>query len=159
MRRLRERKYDVIIGDGRNVECKILTEKELAALPWRYFKLIVCMVSARMVVTSSSGKRIEYLGRWPRMGRVTLELLQCLLLESCTYVTPAELAQMTGNHNLQRNECVAARIMALRKALHDANETYIQTRKTPGHYAIRWTGKPFIWIAAVRSGVAGTQDS
>ena len=146
MTRPRERKYDVMIGEGKNVESKIMTSEELRLLAWNRFKVIICIVTARMVVTSSSGERIVYEDRWPRMGRVSLRLLEALLLNSGEYLTPVDLAEITGNDNLRENGTVAARILAIRKTLWDRNETYIQTQKTPGHYAARWTGKPFIWV-------------
>ena len=80
------------------------------------------------------------------MGETTLAILETLLLNSGEYLSPEELAELTGNPNLKRNSALAARILAIRKTLHDDNETYIQTQKTPGHYAVRWTGRPWIWI-------------
>lgn len=92
------------------------------------------------------------------MGRVTLKILEALLLNGGEYLTPADLAEITGNDNLRENSNVAARIMAIRRTLNDDNETYVQTQKTPGHYAVRWTGRPFIWIERAPNDLADTQD-
>lgn len=158
MRRLPQRKYYVTRGVGNKVASETMTKEQLEAIEGSQFELILCMVTARMVVTSSSGKRIEYFRQWPRMGRVSLQLIEAILLNSGEYLTPADLAEITGNDNLRENSNVAARIMAIRRTLHDDNETYVQTRKTPKHYAVRWSGRPFIWIERAPNDLADTQD-
>jgi len=150
VRRPQERKYLIIRGVGNKVVEETVSAGDLAQIVKKEYDLVICKATGTMVVTSPSGKRITYEGKWPRMGETSLDVLEALLINGNEYLKPSELADLTGNRNLKRNSALAARILAIRKTLHDKTEKYIQTQKTPGHYAVRWTGRPWIWIERMR---------
>ena len=93
-----------------------------------------------------SGSWIDHCPRWPRMGRVTLDLLLALQLNPGLFLTPSALRELTGHESLFGAWNLAGRVRALRMTLHDRRGRFIVTRRNGG-YAVQWESKRgFCWI-------------
>jgi len=151
------RKYCVLKGVGHDVTEETLNADQLAAIDRDEFDLVISKITAEMIVRLPSGKRVKYTGRWPRMGPSSSALLEALLLNTTEFVSPKELAELCANTNMMENTALAARILSLRKTLGDCGEHFIETQKTPGHYAVRWTGRPWLMIERAPADARVTQ--
>jgi len=103
-----------------------------------------------------SGERIEHRGRWPGMGSVMLAVLQALIVNSGDFLTPAEIAVITGISSLRENNNLSARVAKLRRFFRDTNQRFIETRDS-GSYAIRLPQcRTFLWLERIPATAASS---
>ena len=146
-----QKKYDVMTYDGHEVIAKTMQAREVKALKPKSFDHYVSTCTGDLGFMASSGKWVEYHNKWPGLGPVGLAILQALQLNAGDYLTPAELAELTGYDSLRSNEVLAARIHAIRKLHRDKGERFIETR-TSGGYAVRWPKeRTWLWINRIVS--------
>jgi len=141
-----QKRYQMTRYDGREMTTKTVTAKDLKALKVQSFDHYISPPSGVLGFRNSSGQWVEHKKRWPGLGPVGLDILRALQLNPGDFLTPPELAELTGHQSLRRNEALAARVHAIRDAHEDKIERFVETR-TSGGYAIMWPkDRTWLWI-------------
>ena len=140
------RKYDVTQYDGREVTVTRMTAAEVRGLKPQTFDHFISTRDAIMAFRTASGKWIEWRNEWPGVGPVGLAILRSLQMNPGDFLTPEDIAELTGVNSLKRNEVLAARVCRLREAHADKSQRFIETRTASG-YAIRWPReRTWLWV-------------
>jgi hypothetical protein len=147
------RRYDVMQYDGREVTVTRMTPAEVRGLKPQAFDHFISTCDAILAFRTATGKWIECRNEWPGVGPVGLAILRSLQMTPGDFLTPKDIAELTGYRSLERNEVLAARVCALRNAHGDKAQRFIETR-TAGGYAIRWP-RERTWLWIDRAPVAG----
>jgi DNA-binding winged helix-turn-helix (wHTH) protein len=157
-RRKKRRRYEVGTYDLKEVEFQVLAAEEHAAIDLTSRDFAYSTVDGTVGFRTREGKWIEHEHRWPGVGEVGLKLLQALLLNAGDYLGPKQLAALTGVRTLRENGNVAARVSALRKALGNSGEWFIETRRIGG-YAVRWNPeRTWIWVEGLPADDEDSRD-
>jgi len=148
MRRITIR-YDVSQYDGNEVLAKTLTVEEKRKLKPKQFDCFMSLSDGVLGFRAKDRKWREYHGRWPRIGPVSLKILQAVMLNPGDFLSPVQILDLTGYESLLDGGVLAARIHGLRKTFLDTTEYFIQTRKSAG-YALRWSkSRTWLWVERI----------
>ena len=146
MKAATQKRYEVNRYDGNEIVTETVTTDCLRTLKPKSSDHYVSTCTGAFCFRTASGKWVEYHNKWPGLGPVGLVILQALQLNPGDYLTPAELAELTGYDSLRGNEVLAARIHAIRKLHRDKSERFIETRRSGG-YAVRWPKeRTWLWV-------------
>ncbi len=145
-----EKKYDVTRYDGREVIARAATAKQARLYKPQAYDYYISTCWGVLGYRAAGGRWVEHQDGWEGIGPVTLPLVRAIQLNPGDYLTPEEIAQITGIGSLVRNGVLIARVYAFRRA-HEGNpDRFIQTRAS-GDYAIRWPKeRTWLWIDRVR---------
>jgi hypothetical protein len=140
------RKYDVTQYDGREVTVTRMTAAEVQKIKPQAFDYFISTRDAILAFRTAAGKWIEYRNKWPGVGPVGLAILRSLQMNFGDFLTPEDIAELTGINSLKRNEVLAARSCRLRKTHADKSQRFIETR-TADRFAIRWPReRTWLWV-------------
>lgn len=146
-----EPRYEVTQYDGKEVIARTMTQEEAEAIDPKAFDHFMSTASGVMGFRASDGQWVDYDKKWPRMGRVTTDLLRALQLNPGVFLTPAELEKLTGHTSLGENSALAARVHSLRETHHDKEQRFIETNTQNG-YRLRWPKeRTWLWIDRIPS--------
>ena len=138
-----QKKYEVTIYDGREVVAKTMMASQVKTLKPESFDHFMSTCNGVLGYRAADGQWVEHRNTWPGMGPVGLAVLQALQLNPGDYLTPGDIAGLTGYESLRHNDVLAARVCAIRNA-HSKNRMLVETRGSCG-YALRWP-KQRIWL-------------
>jgi hypothetical protein len=141
-----DRRYESNSYDGRDFKTDTVSAESVASVSGPEFDHFMSSCNGVLGFRTSNGKCVEYREKWPRMGRITLDVLKILQLNPGDFLTPEDIAALTGHLSLRANETLAARVCAIRKTHQDESERFIETRKGGG-YGLRWPkDRTWLWI-------------
>ncbi len=154
-----QKRYEVTRYHGNEIVTETVTTDCMRTLKPKSSDHYVSTCTGDFGFRTASGKWVEYHNKWPGLGPVGLAILQALQLNPGDYLTPTELAELTGYGSLRRNEVLAARIHAIRKLHRDKGERFIETRQSGG-YAVRWPGeRTWLWVDRIVSAERDGSDN
>lgn len=146
------KRYEITTNTG----TKSITAKEREQIDTKKPDLFISSPDGMLAFRRESGEWVEHHGKWPGMGRVMLAVLQALMLNSGDFLTPADIASITGVSSLRENNNLSARVAALRRFFKDKDQRFIETRDS-GSYAIRLPQcRTFLWVERVPAAAAGS---
>ena len=141
--------YDKTCYDGHEVTVERISAEELRGIRLKDFDFFMTKVDAVLAFLTESDEWVEYVKTWPRLGPVTLSVLNALQLNPGEFLTPGQIGRIAGYASLGTVETLVARVHAMRKTLMDSNGWFVET-KTSGGYGVRWVGgRTWIWIERV----------
>ena len=139
-------KYDVTEYDGHEVTTRVVTADELAQLAPQSFDHYMSTCSATLGFRTCDGRWRKCIKTWPRMGPTSTAILRALQLNPGDFLTPRDVAVITGHDPLRNGQALQARICAIRKTHEDPGDWFIETRTCDG-YAVRWLPKrTWLWV-------------
>ena len=145
-----QKKYEVTTYDGHEVAAKTMIASQVMTLKPKSFDHFISTCDGVLGYRATDGQWVEHRKTWPGMGPVGLAVLQALQLNPGDYLTPKEIAKLTGYESLKHNDVLAARVCAIRNA-HSDNRILVETRGSGG-YAIRWPKeRTWLWISRIVS--------
>jgi hypothetical protein len=145
------RQYQVTRNNGAEVTTVPVIAGEVEAIRPQDFDFYMSKPDATLGFQDHKGKWHEWSSSWPRLGPVCLDILEALQLNAGDYLTPTDLAEITGYESLRENGNLAARVCAIRHTLGNSGSRFIETR-TAGGYAIRWPkNRTFVVVERVPS--------
>lgn len=146
-----EKKYEVMQYDRHEVTARSVTADELLSIEPRKFNHYISTRDRIYGFRSRSGKWIKHRKRWPRMGPISKAILRALQLNPGEFLSPDEIAELTGRISLREHDVLTARIYAIRKAHDDSGDWFIETTTDDG-YAVRWREeRTWLWIDRIPS--------
>ena len=147
IQRKNQHSYEITEYDGHETTMRIISADELTQLAPQTFDLYMCTCSATLAFRTHCGEWREHVKEWPRMGKVATAILRALLLNAGDFLTPRDIATITGYASLRNPQALQARICAIRKTLDDDQRgRIIETRKSDS-YAVRWAReRTWLWV-------------
>ena len=141
-----QHRYEIREYDGHEMTARTVTADELAQLTPQSFDHYISTCSGILAFRACSGQWKQHVKKWPRMGKVSTAILRALQLNAGDFLTPREIAVITGYDSLRIGQTLQARICAIRKALEDCKDWFIETRTSDG-YAVRWSAeRTWLWV-------------
>ena len=157
-----EPKFEIRRYDGKEVSVQTVTREEARAINPQsadhYFDLVHDVLAFR----TATGEWVEH--DWKLIGDVCLDILRALQLNAGEYLTPSDLAQLTGHgslHNSNKNNNVSARLSALRRAHGENHKSphFFRTRRGGG-MAVAWAGeRTWMWLERITPEDAGAASN
>ena len=141
-----EKRYDKTCYDAHEVTVETISAEERQEIKPLGFDFYMSKADGVLLFRTETGKWIEYVTSWPRLGPVTLAALNALQLNPGEFLTPEQIGRISGYTSLGRVGPLVARVHAMRKTLKDRDGWFIET-KTSGGYGVRWVKeRTWIWI-------------
>jgi hypothetical protein len=137
---------------GRGYEERVIDAAELRQLDLESFDFAYVLVQGYYAYRGESGERQKKPLDGAGLGESTFSILRALQLNPGEFLTPRDIAELVGNHELyEEPNLLAAAIRRIRAALGESGERqrFVITRRNGG-YALMWPENlSWIWIERV----------
>jgi len=147
-----EPRYQVTIYDGNPIVTKTTTRGQAMAINRQSVDHFLSTSFGVWAFRTAQDEWIEHPDAdWPGFGGVCIKIVQALQLNPGEFLSPSEIAELTGFHTLRNPNALAARLMAIREA---HRESFPQPRfflsRRAGGYGIAWNPQcSWIWIERI----------
>ncbi len=145
-------RYEALIYDGQTTTSRTLTREQVMAIDRQSVDYFLSSAFGIWAFRTTDGEWIEHCGGdWPRFGEVCIRVVQAIQLNPGEFLTPVEVADLTGRPKLRDNNALSARLMAIRRAHKESYEKphFFLTRKAGG-FAIAWNHQcSWMWVERI----------
>jgi hypothetical protein len=109
-------RYEVTIYDGKDIAMKTMTREQVMAINPQSADYFLSIAFGVLAFRTAGDEWIQFDNSdWPGLGDVCIRIIQALQLNPGEFLTPDEIAELTGCHTLRNNNALSARLKA-RKA-------------------------------------------
>jgi hypothetical protein len=144
--------YEVLVYDGQTANMSTLTREQAMAIDPQSSDYFRSSAFGIIGFRTAEGEWIEYRdGSCPGLGDVCLRIIQALQLCAGEFLTPAEIAELTGRDSLRENNVLSARLMAIRKGHKESNaKPHFFLSRRAGGFAVAWNPQySWTWIERI----------
>jgi len=146
-----ERRYEITTCRMAVVSCETVETSDIESVQVDEFDMAIVPCLGLFGIRHSNGRWEDRRREWRGIGPVGLAIIRAVQLNAGEFLTPPDLAEITGFFSLRGNEVLATSIYRLRRALDSKPEHFVETRRAGG-YAIRWPpSRSWIWIDRIHS--------
>ena len=133
-------RYEVTFYDGQAIATRTMTREQVLAINPQSVDHCLSPDLGIWAFKTAEGEWIEHRGGiWPGLGDTGIKVISATQLNPGEFLTPADIAELTGYATLRKGYALSARLMALREAHRESgrNPHFFQSRRAGG-YAIGW---------------------
>jgi hypothetical protein len=145
-------RYDFLAYDGQSITNKTMTREQVMAINPQSVDYFLSTAFGIWGFRTDQDEWVEHnAGDWPGLGDVCIRIIQAIQLNPGEFLTPKEIADLTGCFTLRENNVLSARLMAIRQIHKETAQKphFFQSRR-PGGYAIAWNPeKTWMWIERI----------
>jgi len=155
-------RYEVLAYDGQTITSKTVTHEQVTVINHQSADYFLSPVFGIWAFRTKDDEWIEHRGAdWPGLGDVCIRIVQAVQLNPGEFLTPTEIAELTGRPTLRENNALSARLMAIRRAHKESYEKphFFLSRKAGG-FAIAWNPQcAWMWIERIPPAIGVTEQS
>ena len=144
--------YEVTTYNGQTTSTNTMTREQAMAInPQSVHYFLSCALGI-WGFRAADGNWVEHRGSdWPGLGQVGIRMIQALQLNPAEFLTPTEIADITGRSRLGDNKALSARLMALRKAHGESfKKPHFFLSRRDGGFAIAWNPQStWMWVERI----------
>ena len=145
-------RYEKIHYDGKAITTKTITYEQAKAIIPQSADYFQSSAFGILAFRTLDDEWIEHRqGISPGLGDVCLRIIQALQLNPGEFLTPPEIAELTGRDSLRENNVLSARLMAIRKAHKECHsKPHFFLSRRPGGFAVAWNPRcSWIWLERI----------
>lgn len=145
-------RYEVTIYDGQTVTTKTMTREQVMAINPQSVDYFFSTAFGIWGFRTADDEWVEHnAADWPGLGDTCIRIIQAIQLNPGEFLTPQEIADLTGCFTLRDNNALSARFMAIRQVHKESFKKphFFQSRRAGG-YGISWNSeKTWMWIERI----------
>ncbi|MFC1782620.1 hypothetical protein ACFL02_03425 [Planctomycetota bacterium] len=142
-------RYEVLNYDGQTTTSKTITREQVMAINPQSVDYFFSTAFGVWNFRTSKDEWVEHnSAAWPGLGEVCIRIIQAIQLNPGEFLSPPDIAELTGFQSLYNPNALSARLMAIRKAHKESfkNPHFFLSRRAGG-YAIAWNPVcSWMWI-------------
>lgn len=155
-------RYDVLAYDGQTINSNTVTHEQVMAINHQSADYFLSSVFGIWAFRTAEDEWIEHRGGdWPEFGEVCIRVVQAIQLNPGEFLTPVEIAELTGRSKLRENNNLSARLMAIRKAHRECHKKphFFLSRKAGG-FGVSWNPeRTWMWVERIPPAMRVTEQS
>jgi len=148
-----KQRYEVTIYDGQDVTTRPMTREQVMEINPQSFGYFFSTVFGIWAFRTANDEWIEHeAADWPGIGDTCIRIIQAVQFNPGEFLTPTEIAELTGYATLRNKNALSARLKAIREAHKESYKApnFFSSRRDGG-FAIAWNAeKTWAWIERVR---------
>lgn len=151
-------RYEVTYYDGQDISTQVLSRRKAVQLDPRGFDYFLSVSMGLWFFRTAEGEWVEHHdGIWPGFGNTCIKIVRATQLNTPEFVTPEDIAAVTGYNTLRNNNALSARWKAIRVAhQEDFRQPNFFLSRRSGGFGVAWNpNKTFCWVERIPSGPAG----
>jgi hypothetical protein len=146
-------RYQVTAYDGNDTDTIVMTRKQALEINYQSYDHFMSLDLGVMGFRTNDGKWHEFRnGDWPGIGDTGIKIIQAIQLNAKDFLTPKDIAEVTGVETLYDSNALSARLKAIREAHLESFKdgvNFFLSRKAGG-YRIGWSPlKTWLWIERI----------
>ena len=145
-------RYEVTIYDGQDISTRMVTRAQLAEMQDQHYDYFFSKTLGKWAHTTAQDERIQHEhAAWPGIGDTCIRIIQAIQLNPGEFLTPAEIAELTGCDTLRSGNALSARLKAIREAHRETfrNPHFFLSRRDGG-FGIAWNPtRTWMWLEKV----------
>ena len=153
-------RYDVLAYDGQTINAKTMTREQVMAINPQSVDYFLSIAFGIWGFRTDDDEWVEHSAAdWTGLGDTCIRIIQAIQLNPGEFLTPQEIADLTGCFTLRNPNALSARLMAIREAHRESfkKSHFPQSRRARG-YAIAWNPKySWMWIERIASTMETTE--
>jgi len=145
-------RYEKRHFDGKTTNTKTITYEQVMEINPQSVNHFQSSAFGIHAYRTAEGVWIEHRdGNCPGLGDVCLRIIQTLQLNPGEFLTPREIAELTGRDSLRENNVLSARLLAIRKAHKESNtKPHFFLSRRAGGFAVAWNPQySWMWIERI----------
>jgi hypothetical protein len=132
-------RYRILWYDTVKIKNKIITAEELHAIDQRSVDHFMSFASNTWAYRAADERWVEDNTDWTGLGDTCLAIIKCVQDWPGEYLTPSEIAKLTGIFSLRNPNNLSARWMAIRRAHKESfHEPHFFLSKRTGGLGVAW---------------------
>jgi len=147
-------RYEVTIYDTQEATTRTMTRKQIMELNPQMVDYFLSVTLGIWAFRTADDRWVVHRdGIWPGLGNTGLKIVQATQLNVPEFVTPKEIAAITGYSTLRENNALSARWKAIRAA-HEESFTRpnFWLSRRAGGFGLAWNPlKTFCWVERIPS--------
>jgi hypothetical protein len=146
-------RYEVMVYDGRAIDVNTVTREQALAIDPRSVDYHLSLSLGKLAFRTADGRWIERRGAdWQGLGDVGIRIIQALQLNPGEWLTPAQVADITGRDSLDDSKVLSARLLALRNIHGESfKQPHFFLSRKAGGFSIAWSPDR-TWMSIERIG-------
>jgi hypothetical protein len=144
-------RYEVTIYDGQTITTKTMTREQVMAINPQSVHYFMSIVFGILGFRTEEDEWIQFNDSdWPGLGDVCIKIIQALQINPGEFLTPTEIAELTGYWSLRNGNALSARLKAIREAHKESSKKrhFFLSRKSGG-YRVAWSPN-YSWMQIER---------
>lgn len=145
-------RYEVTTYDGQEITTRTMTRQQVMEINHQSVDYFLSAAFGIWGFRTDQDEWVEYnAGDWPGLGDRCIRIIQAIQFNPGDFLTPQEIANLTGRSTLRDNNALSARLMKIREVHNETAQKphFFQSRR-PGEYAIAWNPeKTWMWIERI----------
>jgi len=147
-------RYDVLAYDGQTTIPKTMTREQVMAINPQSVDYFFSTAFGIWGFRTDEDEWIEHSAAdWPGLGDTCIRVIQAIQLNPGEFLTPKEIADLTGCFTLRSRNALSARFMKIREVHKESFKKphFFLSRRARG-YAVAWNPKySWMWIERMAS--------
>lgn len=147
-------RYEVTHYDTQEVTTQTMTRRQIAELNPQGVDYFLSVALGIWAFRTADGHWVECRdGIWPGFGNTCITLVRAMQLNAPEFITPREIAALTGYSTLRDNNALSARLKAIREAHKESfrRPHFFRSRRSGG-FGLAWNPeKTFCWVERIPS--------
>lgn len=149
-------RYEVTTYDGQQITDQTMTRQQVMEINHQSVDYFLSTDFGIWGFRTDEDEWVEHTaGNWPGIGDRCIRIIQALQLNPGEFLTPREIAELTGRFTLRDSNALSARLLKIREAHKESyrKQHFFLSRKAGG-YGIAWNPKcTWMWIERIKSTV------
>ena len=141
-------RYDVTIYDGHAITMRTMTREQVQAINPQSVDHFLSSALGIWAFRTAEGEWIEHRGGdWPGLGDAGIRITQATQINYGDFLTPAEIADLTGYTTLSEGSALSARLLALRKCHRESHRPHFFLSRRAGGFGIAFNPeRSWMWL-------------
>ena len=145
-------RYEVTAYDGQEITTKTMTREQVMAINPQTVDYFLSTAFGIWGFRTDQDEWVEHnAGDWPGLGDTCIRIIQAVQLNPGEFLTPQEIADLTGFFTLRENNVLSARLMVIRQVHKEtAQKPNFFLSRRAGGYGVAWRPeKTWLWIERI----------
>jgi len=145
-------RYEQTVYDGEPYTTKTVTYDQVMQINSQSVDHFMSPAFGTFGYRTAEGQWVEHrAGNWPGLGDTSIRIIQALQLNPGEFLTPTQIADITGRPSLRENNVLSARLMAIRKAHKEScKKPHFFLSRRAGGFAVAWNPEcSWTWVVRI----------
>lgn len=148
---------ELLTYDGNEISTEVITHADLGSIEPTAVDHFHSRLLGILGFRTASGDWVEHRATWPKIGPVSLAILEAAQLNPGIYLDPRSIADITGIETLSDRRVLATRILKLREAHSEKGCPRFFKTIRAGGYRVCWPKeRTWMWLELIPASVVTT---
>jgi hypothetical protein len=132
--------YEVTTYDGQTIIPRTMTRAQALAINPQSYDYFLSLALAIWAFRTAAGEWVEHRGGlWPGLGETGIKIIQAIQINPAEFLSPTDVAELTGCFKLRNGYALSARLMALREIHKESfQKPHFFLSRRAGGFAVCW---------------------